>query len=120
MQDFDLEHVMIPSADVKQMAKWGFTDKELAGDNHCFRKKVLDGLHIEIWYNANTDHHKTGRWTAVIEYGMGIDTSRTYGDNVKTARAAYASALSMLNVFAGKLMVAVDKMSQELAGFSSL
>ena len=102
MPDFDLEHVMIPSTDVQQMTKWGFSDKELAGDNHCFRKKVLDGLHIEIWYNANTDHHKTGRWTAVI------------------AKAAYTNALSMLNGFAGKLMVVVDKMSQELAGFSSL
>ena len=116
----NLDKVMISDKEVKQMVKWGFSDKELAADNHCFRKKVMDGLYIEIWYNANVDHKGVGRWTAAVDYGMGIDTTRTYGDNVKTARAAYTNALSMLNGFAGRLMVAVDKMSQELAGFSSL
>ena len=115
-----LEKLLIADEDVKQMAKWGFSAKALAEDNHCFKKKVLGGVYVEIWYNANTDHQKAGRWSAVIEYGMGIDTTRIYGDNVKTARAAYTNALSMLNGFAGRLMVAVDKMSQELAGFSSL
>ena len=105
-----MSKVLIDKADVKKLVKLGFTQQPLEADNHCFTKKIVDGVKIELLYNANNDYDGKSRWTGVVIYGFDTFGDRFQNPPEPDMRSCFLAVMSKVNKYAVELQTAVDKL----------